>query len=384
MRKLRVAMLVHWSLVPPEDIHSSDDPRVEKCQSEYDVKQALLRLGHDVQIVGVYDDLAPIRKVIEDWKPNIVFNLLEDFAGNSAFDYYVVSYLEMLNMPYTGCNPRGLLLGRDKALSKKILTYHRIEVPDFIVLPYRQKIGKLRKLPYPMFVKSLIEEGSVGIAQSSYVENEEQLRERAAKLHEMTKGDVIAEQYIDGREFYVTVVGNQRLDVYPIRELVFDKVPEGQPKAATFKVKWDHEYRERWGIDYVFARPLAVGVAERIERLCKRPKAATFKVKWDHEYRERWGIDYVFARPLAAGVAERIERLCKRVYRVLDLSGYARIDLRLSPDGKLYVLEANPNPAIAANDECAFSAEKAGLKYEEFVQRILTLGLSSHQVRLGE
>jgi D-alanine-D-alanine ligase len=158
----------------------------------------------------------------------------------------------------------------------------------------------------------------------------------------MTKGDVIAEQYIDGREFYVTVVGNQRLDVYPIRELVFDKVPEGQPKAATFKVKWDHEYRERWG------------------------------------------IDYVFARPLAAGVAERIERLCKRVYRVLDLSGYARIDLRLSPDGKLYVLEANPNPAIAANDECAFSAEKAGLKYEEFVQRILTLGLSSHQVRLGE
>ncbi len=341
MRKLRVAMLVHWSLVPPEDVQGSDDPRIEKCQTEFDVKQALLKLGHEVQIVGVYDDLAPIRKVIEEWKPNIVFNLLEDFAGNSAFDYYVVSYLEMLDMPYTGCNPRGLLLGRDKALSKKILTYHRIEVPDFIVLPYRQKIGKLRKLPYPMFVKSLIEEGSVGIAQSSYVENEEQLRDRVAKLHEMTKGDVIAEQYINGREFYVTVVGNQRLDVYPIRELVFDKVPEGQPKIATFKVKWSNEYRERWG------------------------------------------IDYVFARPLAAGVPERIERLCKRVYRVLDLSGYARIDLRLAPDGKLYVLEANPNPAIASNDECAFSAEKAGLKYEEFVQRVLTLGLSAHHGRAG-
>jgi len=341
MRKLRVAMLVHWSLVPPEDVQSIDDPRVEKCQSEYDVKQALLRLGHEVQIVGVYDDLAPIRKVIEEWKPNIVFNLLEDFAGNSAFDYYVVSYLEMLNLPYTGCNPRGLLLGRDKALSKKILTYHRIEVPDFIVLPYRQKVGKLRKLPYPMFVKSLIEEGSVGIAQSSYVENEEQLRERVAKLHEMSKGDVIAEQYIDGREFYVTVVGNQRLDVYPIRELVFDKVPEGQPRIATYKVKWSNEYRERWG------------------------------------------IDYVFARPLAAGIPERIERLCKRVYRVLDLSGYARIDLRLAADGKLYVLEANPNPAIASNDECAFSAEKAGLKYEEFIQRVLTLGLSSHHDRTG-
>jgi D-alanine-D-alanine ligase len=120
MKKLRVMMLVHYTLVPPDDI-SPDDPRIETMQTEYDVKMALLRLGHDVRVIGVYDDLAPIRKTIEEWKPHIAFNLLEDFAGNSAFDYYVVSYLEMLKTPYTGCNPRGLLLGRDKALSKKIL-----------------------------------------------------------------------------------------------------------------------------------------------------------------------------------------------------------------------------------------------------------------------
>jgi D-alanine-D-alanine ligase len=341
MRRLRVAMLVHWSLVPPADIERGDDPRIEKCQTEYDVKKALISLGHEVQVVGVHDDLGPIRKLIEQWQPHIVFNLLEDFAGNSAFDYYVVSYLEMLGMPYTGCNPRGLLLARDKALSKKILSYHHIDVPDFMVFPYRRRVGRLRKLAFPMIVKSLIEEGSVGIAQASHVENEKELRERVAMLQEKTRGDVIAEQYIHGREFYVTVVGNQRLEVLPIRELVFDKVDEHLPKMATYKVKWDADYRERWG------------------------------------------IHYVFARPLPAGVAERITRLCKRIYRVLDLDGYARIDLRLTPEGDLYVLEANPNPAMASNDECAFSAEKAGMSYPEFIQRVVNLGLAAHEARSG-
>jgi len=338
MKKLRVVMLVHWSLVPPEDL-AQNDPRIEKMQTEYDVKAALTGLGHDVQVVGVHDDLGPIRKLIEDWKPHIVFNLLEDFAGNSALDYYVVTYLEMLGVPYTGCNPRGLLLGRDKALSKKLLSHHHVEVPDFMVFPHGRKVGRLRKLKFPMIVKSLIEEGSVGIAQASYVENEAQLRERVAALHQMTKGDVIAEQYIHGRELYVTVLGNNRLEVLPLRELVFDKVDQDMPKMATFKVKWDSQYRERWG------------------------------------------IDYVFARNLPAGVAERITRLCKRVYRVLDLSGYARIDLRLSPEGKLYVLEANPNPAIASNDECAFAAEKAGMTYTQFIQHIVNLGLAAHSAR---
>ena len=331
-------MLVHYPLIPPEDIQA-DDPQIEKFQSEYDVKMALLRLGHEVRIIGVYDELVEIRRNIEQWKPQIVFNLLEDFAGNSAFDYYVVSYLELLKTAYTGSNPRGLLLARDKALSKKLLTYHHISVPDFQVFPIYRKVGRLRKLPFPMIVKSLIEEGSVGIAQASYVENEDQLRERVQVLHDMTKGDVIAEQYIAGRELYVTVLGNKQLEVLPIRELVFDKVDEGLPRMATYKVKWDLEYRERWG------------------------------------------IDYIFVRNLPTGVSERITKVCKRAYRILDLNGYARFDMRLTADNDIHILEANPNPAIASNDESASAAEKAGMSYDQLIQRIMTLGLAATRSR---
>jgi D-alanine-D-alanine ligase len=335
MTKLRVMMLVHTTLVPPEDLVSEDDPRMEEYRTEYDIKSALLNLKHDVRVVGVYDDLAPIRRTIEEWKPHIAFNLIEDFAGQGAFDYYVVSYLDMMGVAYTGCNPRGLMLARDKALSKKLLTYHRILVPDFAVFPKTKKFKASRYLHYPMIVKSLTEEGSVGIAQASYVENEQQLRDRVDLIHEKLDGDAIAEQYIDGRELYVTVVGNAKLDVYPIRELVFRNVDPGLPRMATYKVKWDYDYRERWG------------------------------------------IDYQFARNLPAGVAERIPKLCKRIYRILELSGYARLDLRLDSEGKLYVLEANPNPGIADNEDCALSAEKAGLDYLHFIQRIVNLGLAA-------
>ena len=296
MKKLRVMMLVHWSLVPPEDLRDPKDPRMEKYHTEYDVKTALETLGHEVRILGIHDDIASIRKTVEEWQPHIAFNLLEDFAGVSAFDYYVVSFLEMMRLPYTGCNPRGLLLARDKALSKKILGYHRVNVPDFMVFARGRKIGRLRRPKFPLIVKARMEEGSVGIAQSSYVENEPQLR-----------------------------------------ELAFNKPEAGAPRMATYKVKWDEKYRERWG------------------------------------------VEYQFVRALPNGGAERIERLCKRVYRLLDMSGYGRIDLRLTAAGAIYVLEANPNPGIARDEDCALSAAKAGLDYANFIQRLLNLGLAAHQ-----
>ncbi len=337
MKKRRVMMLVHTTLVPPEDLTGAKDPRMEKYRTEYDVKQALLKLGHEVRVVGVYDDLAPIRKTIEEWKPHIAFNLIEDFAGNSAFDYYLVSFLEMMRLPYTGCNPRGLLLARDKALSKKLLTYHHINVPDFMVFPMGRVRKRTRALRYPMIVKSLMEEGSVGISQASHVENEEQLRMRIALIHERIHGDAIAEQYIDGRELYVTILGNTQLKVLPIRELSFAKTAEGLPRMATYKVKWDDKYRERWGINYQFAKDL----------------------------------------PGALG--ERITKVCKRVYRTLEMSGYGRVDLRLTADGKIYVLEANPNPGIARDEDCTLSAIKAGMSYEAFIARILRLGFRAHE-----
>lgn len=334
MKKLRVIMLVHYTLVPPDDLKAKDDARLEKYRTEYDVKTALLALGHEVQVVGVYDDLAPIRKTVDEWKPHIIFNLLEDFAGISAFDYYVVSFLELLRLPYTGCPPRGLLLARDKALSKKLLSFHHINVPRFVVFPLGGKIKRAHRLRFPVIVKSLMEEGSVGIARASVVETEDELRERVALVHERTLGDAIAEEYVDGRELYVTVLGNQRLEILPVRELVFGEITPGAPRVATYRVKWNEDYRKRWG------------------------------------------IEYQFARHLPDGMEEKIARLCKRIYRTLDMQGYARLDLRLSLDNELHVLEANPNPGIARDEDSALSAIKAGMSYEEFIQRLIGLGLA--------
>jgi D-alanine-D-alanine ligase len=336
-KKLRVMMLVHTDLVPPNDLADNDDPRMDKYRTEYDVHEALLTLGHEVRIVPVEADLSPIRGTIDEWKPHIAFNLLESFADNAALDYYVVSYLDMLKVPYTGCNPRGLLLARDKALSKKLLNFHRVNVPRFRVFRWGRTIppATIRQLPYPMVVKSLLEQGSVGIARASFVSNEDELIQRVIQLQEMTGGDAIAEQYIDGRELYVTVIGNNRLQVLPIRELIFGDLEEGAPRMATYKVKWDSKYRERHG------------------------------------------IDYQFVRNLPAGMTDAIPRLCKRIYRILDLSGYARMDLRLSKGGKAYILDVNPNAALASIDDMAFSAEKAGMNYPQFIQRLLNLGLSA-------
>lgn len=339
MKKLRVMVLAHTNVIPPEGIEDRDDPRIKDCKTEFDVKHALLNLGHEVKMVGVDDDLSPIRETIENWQPDIAYNMMEAFAENGALDYYIVSYLDMLGIPYTGCNPRGLLLSRDKSLSKKLLSYHRIRVPKFFVFPRNKKINlrKLESLPYPLIVKSTIEEGSVGISQASYVTNAQELKDRVEQLFTMAEGNAIAEEYIAGRELYVTVIGNKRLQVFPIRELVFDNVDKDAPRIATYSVKWNDKYREKWG------------------------------------------IDYIFVRNLPAGMAEKIEKLCKRVYRILDLNGYARMDLRLTAEGKLYVIEANPNAGIAYDEDVAFSAERAGLSYEQLIQRIVNLGLRYKQ-----
>ncbi|WP_455221247.1 D-alanine--D-alanine ligase family protein [Kaarinaea lacus] len=336
MKKLRVMMLTHAYMIPPDDAKNRDDPRIESFRTEYDIREALHTLGHDVLIVGLSDDITPVRNAIEEWKPDIVFNLMEAFAENGALAYYIVSYLDMIGIPYTGCNPRGLLLASDKALSKQLLTYHRIRVPNFYTLPRGKKISltRIAKYPYPMIVKSTIEQGSIGISQASLVFTPEELRQRAEHVFNTLDGDAIAEQYIEGRELYVTVMGNKRLQVFPIRELVFDNIDESMHRIATYNVKWNEKYRDRWG------------------------------------------IGYQFARNLPTKVSEDIPKLAKRIYRILDISSYARIDLRLTDDGNLYVLEANPNAAISRDDDVAWSAEKAGLSYEKLIQKIINMGLN--------
>jgi D-alanine-D-alanine ligase len=340
MRKLRILALMHEALVPPEDVTGIDLAEV-KWKTEYDVVSTLREMGHEVRLVGVRNDLSVIREAIEAWKPHIAFNLLEEFDGVAVYDQNVVAYLELLRVPYTGCNPRGLMLARDKALSKRILSYHRVPVPEFTVFLKGRAIRK-RKLPvFPLIVKSISQEASLGIAQASIVENEDKLRERVSFIHKSVGTDAIVERYIEGRELYVGILGNMRLEVFPVWELYLSGMPEE-------------------------VRPIA-----------------TARVKWSSKYREKHGIRSGPAKGLSDETAGKIQHLAKRVYHSLSLSGYARIDLRLDPEGTVYVLEANPNPEVAYGEEFAESAEKAGLSYEGLLQRVLNLGLSWQPDRLG-
>src|SRR5436309_13646341 len=333
MTHLRVLALVHRHLIPPTTIEEGTDIAAVPWRTEYDVISTLTAMGHEVQTLGVHDDLGDIRRASEEWKPHIAFNLLEGFDDVTIFDQNVVSHLELLKLPYTGCNPRGLLMARDKSLSKKLLAYHRIAVPEFEVCRIGRPIRRHKRLTFPLIVKSLTQEASIGISQASVVDTDEKLNERVTFIHESIGTAAIVEQYIEGRELYVGVIGNQVLQALPAWELFFTNMPEGSKRIATDRVKWSVKYQKKYGID---SGP---------------------------------------AVELADGQAEKIQHLCKRAYRGLELSGYARIDLRLDEGGNAWVLEANPNPQIAKGEDFAASAEKVGLSYEGVLQRIINLGL---------
>ena len=332
---------MHDYQVPPDDV-SGQDIETASWRTEYDVLKTVRdELEHDVHVLGVKDDLAGIRQANDEFKPHIAFNLLEAFHEVGTFDQNVVAYLELIRLSYTGCNPRGMLLARDKALSKKLLHYHRVPVPEFVVVPRGRKPRLPKKLTFPLMVKSLTQDASIGIAQASVVEDNAKLAERVQFIHDSIKTDAIVERYINGRELYCGVVGNQRLQVFPVWEMTFAKMPEGTHRIATERVKWN-------------------------------PK-----------YQEKMGVDTAQAKDLPEGAAERIQHVSRRVYKTLELSGYARIDLRLDEQGHVYVLEANPNPQIARTEDFAASAAVAGLPYPALIQRILTTGLRWEPERAG-
>jgi D-alanine-D-alanine ligase len=331
--KLRLLVLLSQELMPPETIPDGVEKEKQPWRTEYDVITTLKSMGHDVYPVGLASDLAVIAKAREEHKPHIAFNLLEDFEGQALFDQHVVSYLELLKQAYTGCNPRGLTLAHDKALTKKILSYHRIAVPGFAVFPIGQKVVRPLRLKFPLFVKSVVEEGSVGISQASVVNDDTKLAERVEFIHRQTNNHAIAEQYIEGREIYVGVIGNRNLQTYTPWELVINNLPDGALNIATGRLKWNPDYQKKVG-------------------LVTKPADLPPELERD------------------------LKLLSKRIYRHLCLSGYARLDYRLTNNGKFYLLEANPNPQIAINEDFADSAAHSGLKYPQLLQKIMTLGLS--------
>lgn len=332
MKKLRILALMHADLVPPDGRVSPAERAGAAWKTEYDVCTALRALGHEVMKLGIRDEILPIKTAIDTFAPHVAFNLLEEFRGETVLDQHVVAFLELHSVAYTGCNPRGLMLARDKALAKKILAYHRVHVPAFAVYARGRRVARPKRLRFPLIVKSLVEEASLGIAQASVVDSDERLVERVRFIHERINTDAIVEEYIDGRELYAGVLGTSRMQVLPTWELVFRNMPPGDALIATRKAKWDLDYQKRHEIDSQAAR-------------------------------------------LPPEVEGRIAKVSKRVYRSLGLSGYARLDFRMrASDGELFLLEANPNPDIARDEDLAAAAQAAGLSYERLLQRIVNIG----------
>jgi len=334
-KKLKVLVLFDGVQPTPIDADLSEEMKTEEWQTEANVMAALTEVGHSAEHLAIFDDVDLVRQKIESFQPDVLFNLVEQFKNNPGFDQNIVSFFEMQGLPFTGCGSTGLTLCKHKGISKKILHYHGIHVPNFVVIPRGQRIGRPKQLTFPILVKPVKEEASYGISRASFVETDESFRERVSFIHEKYKSDAIAEEYIEGRELYVSLMGNVKLTVFPLRELIFREVPLNEPRIATYKAKWDEKYRKRWG------------------------------------------LEGRFAENLDSALVSEIEKTCKEIYRLLTIDGYARIDLRLSADNKPYFIEANPNPHLASDEDFAESAAKAGIKYPQLIEKITRLGMNT-------
>lgn len=328
---------MHEALIPPLEKSADDFNRDEvPWLVEWDVIKGLESLGHTVTPIGVISDLKVIETAIEKFQPQVVFNLLEEFDGETLFDQNVVSYLELLRVPYTGCNPRGLMLARDKALAKKVLLFHDIKTPHFQVFPRNTKSKKNKDIAFPLIVKCLTEEASLAISKASVVHNEEKLLERVQYIHEKIGVDAIVEEFVEGREFYVGVMGNESIQTFPIWELKFENVEKPEKEFYSNRAKWNHKYRHKKGI---------------------KTTHALLDLEKEKEF----------------------SSICKKAYKELNLNGYARIDLRMNLDGEIYIIEVNPNPDISALDDFASSAKHKGVSYEKLLSKILNLAKKWHR-----
>jgi len=301
----------------------------EDKPTEADVLSCLKRLGHDVDTLAVFDNVTAIVDKLKAYTPEVVFNLSESFYHDRSHEPNIPALLELMNVAYTGAGPEALLLCKDKVLSKKVLAYHKVRSPHFVVSHRAHPLRRLRRFIYPAFVKPVCEESSDGISRASFARDEVEAVERARFIHQKFGCDALIEEYIEGRELYISVIGNHRLRVFPPREIFFSQVPEDIPKFATFHAKWNRAYRKKWG------------------------------------------ISNGAAKELPEGVEDELARLGRKVYRVLKIRGSGRIDVRLTPQGEMFVIEANPNPSLAEGEDFAQSACNAGIGYDALIQEIL-------------
>jgi D-alanine-D-alanine ligase len=314
-----------------EDADFKREVAAEVDEPEYEVAEALMANRHEVLLVGVNSDLMHLVNRLREFQPDLVFNCAEGFHGDAQLDYVFPALLEAEGFPYTGAPPIALLTTRDKAMSKQVLAFHGIKVPGFATYHVGQEVREPPSLRFPLIVKPLQEDASEGIARASVVQTLAALAERVAFVHQRFAQPAIAEEFVEGRELYVGAIGNgDRLQLLPVVELVFDP-----------------------------------------ERTRREERIATKMAKWDVEYRERKGIKNVIAEGISAEAMDRIEAMSRAAFRALWLRDYARFDIRLTPDGEAWVIEANANPFISFGHDMANAAERAGMTYHDFVERLV-------------
>lgn len=335
MKSLKVLLLFDLSLNLPAD-HYADYWNTPDWKPEKDVRNTLTKLGHEVIPYGIFDDIEALIHTIKEKKPDLVFNMSEAFSGKRDLEPNLTALMQLIGIPFTGSGPMSLQLCKDKGLTKIILDYHEINTPKFVVAKKAQPLPSLKKFQFPAFIKPLQLESSEGISQMSYVQNEKEAFARVEFIHDRLGSDAIIEEFIDGREVYVSLLGNEKLTVFPPRELFFTEIADNEPKFATFKSKWDQEYRKKWGID------------------------------------SGW-MDQ-----LSEPTHKKMNEMCKKIYKLLHIQGFGRIDLRLKND-EVYFIEANPNPSIAKKEDFALSASKGGMDYEDLIAKIVSLAMAAHE-----
>lgn len=316
--------------LPDEEFTDEHLRKDEEKPTEADVLASLRRLGHTVDTLAVYDSVPAVIDKLAAFQPDVVFNLCMTLHDDRRHEPNIPALLDLLRVPYTGARPETIMLCKDKALAKKVLHYHHLRVARFVVSSHRRPLQKLKRFTYPAFVKPVATEASDGISQASFARDEAEALERARFIHDRFECDALIEEYVIGRELYVGVIGRRRLTVLPPRELFFGNVPDDVPKFATFKAKWDDAYRKKWDIH-------------------NGPAA-----------------------PLPDGVQDQLAKVARTVCRALKISGFARLDMRVTDAGEIVVLEANPNPSLAMEDDYAEAAKTAGIDYDALVQKILT------------
>jgi D-alanine-D-alanine ligase len=334
MGKLKIVVLYDRVLVDESEEQAASDKSpvvrtLDKKEVEEEVAEVISKLGHEpvmYELDGTQKSLLGLAKAECD----LVFNLAESFADDDTADFKIAAFLELLGKKYTGTGTHGLMLAQDKAVAKKIFAFHGIHTPTF-AKSFRGRLDFSHDLQFPVIVKPAREDGSIGIEFSAVVNSIRELMERMDWLHANFDSPVLIEEYIDGREMYVGIIGNDKAEALPIVELDLSKLPDGTPRIAAAEVKWG-----------------------KGTKAYKDTKSA-------------------LATDLSDEIVQALQQTAVAAYQALELRDYGRVDMRLQPDGRVHVIEVNPNPWLSSRAEFAMAARKSGRTYLQLVEEIIEL-----------